>query len=326
MKNILLLSSVILSVVLIAKGQDLFPSPLGTVIVHVITEQDEPIPNAEVSIGFMVYSKNMESISKESKGLTDSNGIYKATSITTDKIYITGTKDSYYPNYRSISFNVEDYDDDLSPWKIRRIYSPDTLEEVLVLKEMRNPIPMYAKKINRNLPNLGSAVGYDLVQGDWVSPHGEGRVSDLLITFIAETRERYDYDTHLMIRFSNEGDGIQPYYIDNMGSQFKSDHMAPQLGYTNAWEERVEARMGHDHRLTPEKNDKRNFYLRVRTRIDENGNIVSALYGKIYAERLTYISKVKYYLNPTPNDRNMEFDPKRNMFTDLQVGEEVQEP
>jgi hypothetical protein len=33
-----------------------------------------------------------------------------------------------------------------------------------------------------------------------------------------------------------------------------------------------------------------------------------------------------YYLNPTPNDRNMEFDPKQNLFKDLKPMEEVKDP
>lgn len=33
-----------------------------------------------------------------------------------------------------------------------------------------------------------------------------------------------------------------------------------------------------------------------------------------------------YYLNPTPNDRNIEFDPKRNLFTNLSSSEEVRDP
>ena len=33
-----------------------------------------------------------------------------------------------------------------------------------------------------------------------------------------------------------------------------------------------------------------------------------------------------YYLNPTPNDRNIEFDPKRNLFTNLKTEEQVTAP
>ncbi len=74
--------------------------------------------------------------------------------------------------------------------------------------------------------------------------------------------------------------------------------------------------------------------MRTRQKLDEGGELREALYGKFHGAitvrgiarpelpTLTFI----YYLNPTPNDRNMEFDPKRNLFTDLKVGEQVQEP
>jgi hypothetical protein len=44
--------------------------------------------------------------------------------------------------------------------------------------------------------------------------------------------------------------------------------------------------------------------------LDENGNIKSALYGKIYGG----FENFQYYLNPTPNDRNVEFDPDHNLL------------
>ena len=74
--------------------------------------------------------------------------------------------------------------------------------------------------------------------------------------------------------------------------------------------------------------------FRIRTVLDDMGNIVSARYGKIYGP-IEYGEsdtnpggKVRftYYLNPTPNDRNVEFDPERNLFTDLKSSEEVWKP
>jgi hypothetical protein len=40
----------------------------------------------------------------------------------------------------------------------------------------------------------------------------------------------------------------------------------------------------------------------------------------------TRILLFTYYLNPTPNDRNLEFDPKRNLFTNLKDEERVTAP
>jgi hypothetical protein len=66
----------------------------------------------------------------------------------------------------------------------------------------------------------------------------------------------------------------------------------------------------------------RNFYFRVRTALDHQGNVVSAQYGKIYGD----LAQFRYYLNPTPNDRNIEFDPKQNLVGGLQSFERVTSP
>lgn len=63
-----------------------------------------------------------------------------------------------------------------------------------------------------------------------------------------------------------------------------------------------------------------NYFFRVRTKRNEKGEIVSALYGKIYGPIEFRIftngmdAQFTYYLNPTPNDRNTEFEAKRNLF------------
>jgi hypothetical protein len=59
------------------------------------------------------------------------------------------------------------------------------------------------------------------------------------------------------------------------------------------------------------------YYLRTRVQLDADGDIISANYAKIYDNiRFDARGTVSfwYYYNPTPNDRNLEFDPKRNLF------------
>ena len=62
----------------------------------------------------------------------------------------------------------------------------------------------------------------------------------------------------------------------------------------------------------------------MRTVLDENGNVKSALYGKIYGDPMQM--NFRYYLNPTPNDRNIEFDPKQNLLGGLKPVEQVDAP
>ena len=62
------------------------------------------------------------------------------------------------------------------------------------------------------------------------------------------------------------------------------------------------------------------FCFRIRTKFDDKGNVVEGYYGKIYGDvvmKWSYlgVSRVGflYYLNPTPNDRNLEWDMKNNL-------------
>jgi len=53
------------------------------------------------------------------------------------------------------------------------------------------------------------------------------------------------------------------------------------------------------------------YYFCIRTQTNEVGQVTNALYGKIYGQ---INGSFTYFLNPTPNDRNVEHDPKRNVF------------
>ncbi len=64
------------------------------------------------------------------------------------------------------------------------------------------------------------------------------------------------------------------------------------------------------------------YFFRLRTVVDEKGEIVSCHYAKAYGD----IPDLKIYFNPTPNDPNLEFDPKRNLFQGLDPLDQVREP
>ena len=198
------------------------------------------------------------------------------------------------------------------------------------LKKVKNPIPMYAKSLIAEqggvlkMPNYdGNSYGYDLVTGDWVTPHGKGKVADFIFQFEGEFSNKpygrlIKYDNKIKVSFSNEHDGIIAWEGTSeagrkYGSELVSDYEAPKEGYQDNWVQRTWKEKGGYHQTT--SNMDRNFNFRVRTKVDEKGNIISAHYGKIYGDFMSFI----YYLNPTPNDRNVEFDPKRNLLPDGNV-------
>jgi hypothetical protein len=78
----------------------------------------------------------------------------------------------------------------------------------------------------------------------------------------------------------------------------------------------------------------RNFAFRIRTKKDKNGKIVSAYYGKIYGDieikkllgQTVFVATPAflYYLNPTPLDRNLEWDMKNNLCPKPNLNNEKQ--
>ncbi|MFA6173961.1 MAG: hypothetical protein WC701_09800 [Kiritimatiellales bacterium] len=208
----------------------------------------------------------------------------------------------------------------------------------LVIKKVLNPIPMYAKRL-RNLhppfqiPEYDKAIGFDLMKGDWVAPYGKGEIEDFIFKMDCKfgdgmTSDRYQmYDASLTLHFSNDDDGIQPFYVHPMrSSTLRLPRFAPESGYASNW---IKTAYVHKDESHFENREDENYLFRVRTKRDKGGNITNALYGKIsgalsfdYEKHISFT----FYLNPTPNDRNLEFDPKQNLLKNLPWQAEVQEP
>lgn len=191
----------------------------------------------------------------------------------------------------------------------------------IVLKRILNPVAGYLKRVNLGMPAFGTPVGYDLMVGDWVAPNGKGSISDFVMTAVRDHRGELDFDYQLTISFSNKGDGIQPFQAPYYkGSLFKSPRFAPEDAYLTEWVQVRKRRPGQPEETNYDVQN--NYFFRVRTVLDEKGKIKSALYGKIYGDFMSFA----YYLNPTPNDRNMEFNPQKNLFENLKSFEKPQDP
>lgn len=177
----------------------------------------------------------------------------------------------------------------------------------LLIKRIRDPMPMYAKRVATGLPVLDTSVGYDLEVGDWLPPQGKGRTADMI--FVGELSQRAPRDWELSVSFSNPGDGLQRFEPGsaNGGSELRSPHEAPVDGYLSSLT-LVRSRRP-DLRDQTTFNEDGGYFFRVRTELDAKGHVVKAWYGKIYGDFFDMV----YYLNPD-GTRNVEFDPKRNLF------------
>jgi hypothetical protein len=193
----------------------------------------------------------------------------------------------------------------------------------LEMKRIINPIPLYTKTAKLKYPEFGNPCGFDLLKADWVKPYGKGEISD----FVFSTQTTYSgkigdsspkvrlFDSSFCIRCPSVDDGLIIIYADpQKGSMLRLPHKAPEKGYV---EQFFQTKYIREKERRLETREDENYFFRIRTKKDDKGNIVSALYGKIHgAIQWGWEGGVvfSYYLNPTPNDRNLEFDGKNNLF------------
>jgi hypothetical protein len=270
--------------------------------VKVTDESGQPISGADMTIYYDLPSKNHEIVHLSKKGKTDKNGIFTASGRTTSvSLDFQATKEGFYKT---------DLEHDLGPF-----INPDPVKwnpnVALVLKRIGQPIAMYAKRLNIYVPVLDKPVGFDLSVGDWVEPFGKGLKTDIIFAGQHIKKAPQDYEDKLAVTFPNEGDGIQGFSASFKlmeGSALRSPHEAPESGYEPQLVKRNVSVPNQP--LIYDFDAKTNYFFRVRTVLDEHGNIKSALYGKIYGDFMQFT----YYLNPVANSRNMEFDTNQNLF------------
>ncbi|MCL1920771.1 MAG: hypothetical protein FWG50_06790 [Kiritimatiellaeota bacterium] len=280
---------------------------------HVMDSKGQDVPNALVRACFL---KN-----DDRKGETDENGLFTTEGKTDHEMIGFVKKEGHYDTRVVYSLDPEGQEDVKNgkwvPWH-------RTVE--VTLKEKRNPIPMYVKEARIFLPRKGEAFGYDFEKGDLVAPYGKGEQADLSFMCLFEERgDLLDYKSELFITAAQEGGIILN--AKDKASQFVSKHEAQEDGYEPQFylvRDRVQSKVLQNIEL------EENEYLTFRSRVtrDNDGNIISANFGKVY--RISYGRRdatsgnvsvtLVYYFNPTPNDRNLEFDPDKNLFEERKRG------
>jgi len=290
--------------------------PVRTVSVEVIGENLNPIENAEVVIGFAGYHPHQSEVNK---GLSNKEGVFKATGQPLLSIVTWADKERYYETRKDRLSKERDHD------------------LTLVLREKKNPIPLYAKDEGLRLPVNRKWIGYDFEVGDWVGKFGEGKIIDVFFKCNTEVTQPRDGQGTLEMKFK-EDEGLILVKDEFLSlSKMKMPHEAPLEGYDPVFFREEESFRNKNRQLNI------GYFFRTRV-IKEGDKIVSARYGKIIQDINFYpvLTEAKdengdvsdsyatvaftYYFNPTPNDRNLEFDPSQNLIKGLDSTEKVHQP
>ena len=186
------------------------------------------------------------------------------------------------------------------------------------LRRKRNPTSLcYANpSVSPKLPKPSGEFGFDLLMDDWIAPYGDGKVADFYVQ--RETAPSNDQITvNSSIIFKGEGNGAYIRQKAKTTSDFKTDYEADTNGiYQTCLPLRHYPAPGNPA-YTFSSIVKEDEYIVMRTRVEKNvkGEILKAYYSTMLGP--VYIGKnfdwLIYYVNPTPNDPNLEKDLKRNV-------------
>jgi hypothetical protein len=286
--------------------------PRARLTIHVIGEDGQPIQAANVEVDFNVRTK--DSLIGAVIGPTDTNGNFTAEGEGSAGTLGGGvTKDGYYRSGFDAPPLDRFKDGHWLPWD--GTYTT-------VLRKIEKPISMYVKNAYSEIPSTTQSCGYDLEAGDWIAPWGKGTVADFVVTLKRQYQDIRNYDDTVVISFSNPGDGIQETTLPKefANSMFKWQREAPETDYQPTLFLHLSSSSATGmHGDLGDNFYNKKYFFRVRTE-KQGDQIVSALYGKINAgislapnAPQTCGISIFYYLNPTPNDRNLEWDPTKNL-------------
>ncbi len=308
-------------------------------LIVVDADTDLPIKGVDV-VGWFSNSNGWKAWTEsapeyEDKKTTDENGICHLKGETNNGktgVNIHYPPKGYYPN----SFCVRHQFTQKPLLSLMR-WRPTDLVITAKLQRVGHAVPLFVKRIGRKLGSdailaNGESFAYDLVKGAFLPPFGEGQTADIVFS-----RSPQEY-----LGEGNNGNGyVAPRYKNTLLLTFQGDEAngilespmpdaqtycwirrAPEEGYSR--EISFSEATSSDLQRIEGLDAKKCYCFRIRTNRDERGNIKSSLYGKIYGDPSFFLEgsdrwkqkicgiSLLYYLNPTPNDRNLEWDRKNN--------------
>ena len=275
------------------------------VMFRVVDADGFPIANARC--GGWMYMEHGQKHGNGYATYTDTNGCARVTGKCGEWFSVVVRKDGYYKTSFDVRYPLEYVDTPILDGK----WQPYGEIRTVVLKKIRNPIRLRDPNARYSFkyPESGKWTGFDLECCDWVPPLGGGKCADIMIRYIRKPRPD-GYFKSLDISFTNNP-CAGAYVMDRESySEMDSVYEANTNGeYVGSLRYEFERTAKGNHVIS-ELGFGQYIVFRIRTKTDEEGNLISAHYGRImgalqYLEKAGMIFGPVFY-NPTPNDTNLE--------------------
>jgi hypothetical protein len=317
-----------------------FAAPGRTVDIRVVDETGKPVPRAHVLVHCSKENDVSEGGQAGFRELTDVDGRWShefkpkwGLQNIQAFLHEDQRQRDVYPIWLEyfISYHRQEASYDLT---LPRIIHPVNLKAKVESMSYRGRTSDDGK-FTPSQTTPGSPAGFDLDLMQWIPPYGNGRRADFEVSVTSlqvgwriseydlawhrrmkeksetEIAERYGkWKRTAVIAFLNPGDGIlrSPQFWPYC--KLKMPHRAPAEGYRR---ECVLTELEELSASTPNINKLQHpyysgYFLRVRSKLDAAGNVISANYAKLMLPRIgTTGFSATFFFNPTENDTNLEY-------------------
>ena len=237
------------------------------------------------------------------------------------------------------------------PTTLSRWWKPDNPVIAIALQRIERPTPLFVKYVELRdykkgigwFDGTNSVLRFDMMRGDWLPPYGHGEIADVTIaskvtvTGTGKSRKPYpEFGWETMNFYELKGEVV---FSGSDGISERAAKPTDGLKIRCVWDELVGKRVARVSGVRQiferkggdwyaegfsDKNADRAYAFRIRSRCNEKGELVEAYYGKVYGDfefegddrRGLVGMKFLYYLNPSPLDRNLEWDMRNNLCPD----------
>ena len=283
---------------------------MAKICYRVIDDEGDPVSDAVAHVWFSSYARHQDDA--DWLVTTDKNGMFIVEHRTNESLDCGFDKEGYYHSSDQILFR----DRKDVPVKVKDgKWQPYGETRTVVLKRIKNP---YAVKVfadeqcHRKIPAFGQWLPFDMGQSDWLAPYGKGVYGDVLLRFEkAGTGRVGDFAYSMEACFTNNPHA--GFYCKTMdiSSDLKTDyHADTNADYCANYRFLIDAISKGPVKKTGLE---QNSYLlfRTRTRVDENGKLIGAHYGKYCGSWRSDRKELHFgdgCFNPVENDSSIEGD------------------
>ena len=278
------------------------------VVFRVVDDEGNPVPDAKVGTWFWLPWNDNNCFS----GRTDANGCFTVRATSVGEMGWSVERYGYYKSRATDALFTGRYLG--GRIKFGRWQPYGAVREV-ELRRKKEPIPMRVSSQSETIgiPDVNKPFPFDAVEYDWLPPHGKGKIEDFSVSHYHDRGENH---SRLEIIFPPH---TGYYVVKKNHSEFQSPYYAdPQGEYLNRLVLQQKRALVIEQQYDTCDTC---FILRLRTKLDNTGKVMSCIYGKIYGPIKFEPSGVFkggiigywQYLNMIPNDTNLEFDVKSNL-------------